>query len=125
MKRFVRKVFFLLTNILFCTLVKAATWIIGPTQIYTLPSQVRTLVQDGDTILIDGGIYLNDATKWTKKDLVFIGLGIEPNRTVLQYSGDIPNGKGIFVLGPRQRRGRAVPTGFALAISARLARASI
>ena len=97
MKRFVRKVFFLLTNILFCTLVKAATWIIGPTQIYTLPSQVRTLVQDGDTILIDGGIYLNDATKWTKKDLVFIGLGIEPNRTVLQYSGDIPNGKGIFV----------------------------
>ncbi len=76
---------------------KANTWQIGPTRTYTSPSQVRLLVQDGDTIYIDGGIYSNDATKWINKDLKFIGLGTDSNRTVLQYIGDIPNGKGIFV----------------------------
>ncbi len=75
----------------------AAVWHVGSAQTYTLPSQVKTLVQDGDTIYIDAGIYANDATKWTKKDLKFIGLGTGVNRTVLQYSGDIANGKGIFV----------------------------
>ncbi len=76
---------------------KATVWYVGPSRTYTLPSQVRLLVQDGDTIYIDGGIYQNDATKWVKKNLTIIGLGTGSNRTVLQYSGDIPNGKGIFV----------------------------
>ncbi len=75
----------------------AAVWNVGPTQTYTLPSQVRTLVQDGDTIYIDGGVYANDATKWNKKNLKFIGLGTGANRTILRYTGNIPNGKGIFV----------------------------
>ena len=75
----------------------ATVWLVGSTQTYTLPSQVSTLVQDGDTIYIDGGVYANDATKWPKKNLKFIGLGTSGNRTVLQYTGDIPNGKGIFV----------------------------
>jgi hypothetical protein len=75
----------------------AAVWHVGAAQTYTLPSQVRTLVQDGDTIYIDGGIYANDATKWVNKNLKFIGLGTGSNRTIMQYTGDIPNGKGIFV----------------------------
>lgn len=75
----------------------AAVWNVGPSQTYTQPSQVKPLVQDGDTIYIDGGVYLNDATKWTKKNLKFIGLGPISNRSILRYSGDIPNGKGIFV----------------------------
>ncbi|HEY0047611.1 MAG TPA: T9SS type A sorting domain-containing protein [Flavobacterium sp.] len=75
----------------------ATVWNVGATQTYTLPSQVRLLVQDGDTIYIDGGIYANDATKWTKKNLKFIGLGTGNNRTILKYTGNIPNGKGIFV----------------------------
>jgi hypothetical protein len=75
----------------------ASVWNVGPTQTYTLPSQLRLLVQDGDTIYLDGGVYNNDATKWTKKNLKFIGLGTGVNRTILQYAGDIPNGKGIFV----------------------------
>jgi len=70
---------------------------VGATRTYTLPSQVRLLVQDGDTIYIDGGIYSNDATKWIRKNLTFIGLGTGVNRTILRYTGDIPNGKGIFV----------------------------
>ena len=75
----------------------ATVWNVGPARTYTLPSQVRLLVQDGDTIYIDGGIYANDATKWINKNLKFIGLGTGASRTILQYTGDIPNGKGIFV----------------------------
>jgi hypothetical protein len=92
-----KKVALALTILLFSNTIKATVWNVGPSQTYTLPSQVKNLVQDGDTIYIAGGIYINDATKWTKKNLKFIGLGTGSNRTVLQYTGDIPNGKGIFV----------------------------
>jgi hypothetical protein len=82
----------------FTTIYAGATvWHVGPTQTYTVPSQVRLLVQDGDTVKIDGGVYANDACKWVKKNLKFIGLGTGSNRTILQYTGDIPNGKGIWV----------------------------
>lgn len=74
-----------------------AIWYVGSSRMYTLPSQVKSLVQDGDTVFIDGGVYSNDATKWDKKNLVIVGLGTNANRTILQYGGDIPNGKGIFV----------------------------
>ncbi len=83
--------------LLLSVLSNATIWQVGPTRIYTLPSQIRLLVQDRDTIYIDAGIYSNDATKWINKDLKFIGLGTEVDPTVLQYIGDIPNGKGIFV----------------------------
>src|SRR3954467_2361430 len=83
--------------ILFTHAAFSTAWNVGAGRTYTKPSQVATLVQNGDTIYIDGGIYANDAVKWTKKNLVFIGLGTAGNRTTLQYSGDIPNGKGIFV----------------------------
>jgi hypothetical protein len=75
----------------------ATVWNVGATRTYTFPSQVATLVQNGDTVYIDGGIYTNDATKWNKKNLKFIGLGTASNRTILRYTGNIPNGKGIFV----------------------------
>jgi hypothetical protein len=75
----------------------ATVWNVGPLRTFTLPSQVKTLVQDGDTVYIDGGVYANDATKWTRNNLWIEGLGTGSNRTVLQYTGDIPNGKGIFV----------------------------
>src|SRR4051812_36795849 len=75
----------------------SVTWLVGPAHTYTVPSQVKPLVSDGDTIFIEGGLYINDATKWTNNDLKIIGLGTGSNRTVLQYNGNIPNGKGIFV----------------------------
>ena len=75
----------------------ATEWYVGATRTYTLPSQVRTLVADNDTVYLDGGVYLNDATKWTKKNLKFIGLGTGSNRSILRHTGDIANGKGIFV----------------------------
>lgn len=76
---------------------KATVWNVGATRTYTKPSQLRLLVNNGDTIYIDGGVYANDATKWINKNLKFTGLGTGANRTILRYSGDIPNGKGIFV----------------------------
>lgn len=87
----------ILINILLSGFSKASIWQVGPTRTYTLPSQIRLLVQDGDTIYIDAGVYSNDAVKWVNKDLKFIGLGTAIDPTVLQYIGDIPNGKGIFV----------------------------
>ena len=72
-------------------------WVVGSNQTYKLPSQINNLVGNGDTIYIDGGIYSNDATKWARKNLKFIGRGTGNNRTRFQYTGDIPNGKGIFV----------------------------
>ncbi len=75
----------------------ATIWNVGPSQTYTVPSQVRLLVQDGDTIRIAGGVYANDVAKWVKKNLKFIGLGTGSNRTIIQSTGDIANGKGIWV----------------------------
>ena len=76
----------------------AVTWKIGAIQTYTTPSAVVNLVQNNDTIKIDGGVYLNDPVIWTKKNLVFIGLGTGSNRTIMRWNGgDIANGKGIWV----------------------------
>jgi hypothetical protein len=92
MKSSVALLFLFITSV-----ANAITWNVGATRTYTLPGQISALIGDGDTILIDGGVYNNDAVRWNKKDLVFIGLGSDTDRTVLRYSGDIPNGKGIFV----------------------------
>ncbi len=72
-------------------------WNVGPSKTYTVPSAVRLLVADGDSVYIDGAVYTNDAVKWPKKNLKFFGLGTVMVPTVLQYTGDIPNGKGIWV----------------------------
>lgn len=83
---------------LFCLYtLQANVYNVGPTRTYTLPSQVKPLLADGDTVYIDGGVYLNDAVKWSKKNLKFIGLGNKANPTIVRYTGDIPNGKGIWV----------------------------
>lgn len=94
MKKIALQLVYLLSMSSFCN---ASTWYVGPTRTYTLPSQIRLLVQDGDTVYLDGAVFANDAVKWTKKNLKFIGLGIGSNRSILRYTGDIPNGKGIFV----------------------------
>ncbi len=76
----------------------AVTWKVGAAQTYTTPSAVVNLVQNNDTIKIDGGVYLNDPVIWTKRNLVFIGLGTGSNRSIMRWSGgDIANGKGIWV----------------------------
>lgn len=52
----------------------ATTWLVGPTRTYKAPSAVSSLVQNGDTVLIDAGLY-KDCTIWTKSNLYLAGVG--------------------------------------------------
>lgn len=53
----------------------ATSWNVGPSQAYTLPSQVSTLVGDGDTVNIAAGVYPSDVARWQADDLVLRGVG--------------------------------------------------
>ncbi len=43
---------------------QATTWEVGPGQTYTMPSQVSTLVSNGDTVNIEAGVYPSDVARW-------------------------------------------------------------
>lgn len=73
----------------------ASTWHIGPSQPYTKPSQVASLVQNGDTVLIDAGVYPNDVARWTAHNLLFRGVG---GFAQLPCGGIVYGGKAIWVI---------------------------
>lgn len=73
----------------------ATTWLVGPAQTYTMPSQVSTLVQDGDTVLIDAGLYESDVARWQANDLVIKGVN---GKAQLFSNGLVWGGKGIWVI---------------------------
>ncbi|HEX5112590.1 MAG TPA: T9SS type A sorting domain-containing protein [Saprospiraceae bacterium] len=79
----------------------ATTWLVGSTSTYTFCSQVASLVQDGDTILIEAGVYINDPqVKWSKNNLYIAGIGGRPRLEAGDIiANDLSNGKGIFVIG--------------------------
>lgn len=64
---------------------------------HTKTSEVASLVNNGDTVYIDSGLYLDDACKWNKSGLKLIGLVTGDSRPIIRYTGYIPNGKGIWV----------------------------
>jgi len=66
---------FLASIFLTFTLCRATVWQVGPSQAYTLPSQVSTLVQNGDTVNIDAGNYQSDVCRWTASNLLLRGIG--------------------------------------------------
>ncbi len=68
---------------------------VGPTRTYKTIQAGYDAATEGDTIEIDAGAYPNTAFKITKSNLTFKGVGGRPHVT---YSGNIPNGKGIFVV---------------------------
>ncbi|MEP7217875.1 MAG: right-handed parallel beta-helix repeat-containing protein [Bacteroidota bacterium] len=53
----------------------STTWPVGPTRTYTAPSKVSALVENGDTVAIDAGVYTLDVTRWTASNLVLRGIG--------------------------------------------------
>nr|MBP6574276.1 hypothetical protein [Flavobacteriales bacterium] len=53
----------------------ATTWQVGPGLTYTMPSQVSTLVANGDTVDIAAGTYPSDVAAWTADDLLLRGVG--------------------------------------------------
>lgn len=71
------------------------TFVVGPTRAYRRPSEVAGVAQDGDTILIEGGIYENDFAIWDQSNLTIRGI---EGRPVLTSSSEIPNGKAIWII---------------------------
>lgn len=73
------------------------TWKIGPSQAYSFPSEVASLVQEGDTVQIDPGLYSNDVVVWTTNNLVIMGSGFLGNYAHIQ-SSQAAEDKGIWVV---------------------------
>ncbi len=73
----------------------AKTWKVGTSRTYKLPSQVATLVSQGDTVEIDAGVYSSDVAKWTANNLVIKGVG---GLAHLKSNGNASGGKGIWVI---------------------------
>jgi len=73
----------------------AAVWPVGPGRTYDLPSEVASLVGDGDTVLIDAGTYA-DVCSWRANSLLLRGWG---GRAVLDAEGmSLAEGKAIWVI---------------------------
>lgn len=71
-----RKAFPLSLFLIICFInVDAALWRVGPTRTFKKPVEVSNLVQDGDTIEIDEGVYVKDVVRWSKNNLVLRGMG--------------------------------------------------
>lgn len=73
----------------------ATTWTIGTGLTYTLPSQVSTLVGNGDTVDILAGVYPSDVAAWTADDLLLRGVG---GLAHLESNGNAYGGKAIWVI---------------------------
>ena len=73
----------------------ANTWLVGPARTYTKPSQVASLVQNGDTVLIDAGVYTNNVARWTANNLLIRGVG---GLAHLKSGGNVYGGKAIWVI---------------------------
>lgn len=73
----------------------ATTWRVGPSRSYTAPSQVSTLVQNGDTVLIDSGVYESDVARWSASNLLLMGNG---GFAHLKSNGANYGGKAIWVI---------------------------
>lgn len=87
------KLLTLLLCLLPCSLL-AVVWKVGPTQIYTTPSQVASLVNAGDTVEIDAAEYAGDVCVWNKDNLLINGVNGRPH---MRANGNNAIGKGIWV----------------------------
>ncbi len=85
----------LLFLLLFATSAHAKTWLVGPTRQYTVPSAVMNLVADGDTVLIDSGLYVGDVGVWNNNNLV---IRCPNGMARFNANGNIAQDKGIWVL---------------------------
>jgi hypothetical protein len=75
--------------------VSAKTWLVGPARQYVTPSAVMLLVADGDTVLIDSGLYKGDVATWTKNNLV---LRCPNGMATFDANGNIAGDKAIWVV---------------------------
>jgi hypothetical protein len=97
MKKFT---FFVLAYSIFqlpTSMCQAAIWQVGPTHTYIKPSQVSSLVQNGDTVDIDAGVYTADVAHWTANNLLLRGVGT--GYAHLNANNTAYGQKGIWVIG--------------------------
>jgi len=73
----------------------AKVWEVGPARTYKVPSAVMSLVADGDTVLIDSGLYLKDVGTWRANNLV---LKCEKGYAHLEAQGTAASRKAIWVI---------------------------
>ena len=77
----------------------AKQWNVGPTRMYPTPAAVSALVNNGDTILIDAGLYPNHPqVSFTKNNLLIRGIGGRPRLEAGAALAGNANGKAIFVI---------------------------
>lgn len=77
------------------TAARATTWEVGPSEAFTMPSQVSNLVGDGDTVNIAAGVYESDVARWQADDLVLRGVG---GLAHMDSNGLSWGGKAIWVI---------------------------
>lgn len=73
----------------------ARTLPVGPGKTYLVPSAVLVDIRDGDTVLIEPGLYQGDVASWTKNNLVLKGAAKFAH---LDAGGKSAEGKAIWVI---------------------------
>lgn len=68
---------------------------VGPGRTYSIPSDVAAIVADGDTIQIDAGEYIGDASVWYPDNLYIHGVG---GYAHIRANGVYAQGKGTWVI---------------------------
>lgn len=98
MKKLYSLVFFAngLLPTVYCT-----NWLVGPSHTYTMPSQVASLVGNGDTVSIDAGTYTADVCKWNANNLLLRGVG---GMAHLDANNTSYGQKGIWVIAGNNTR---------------------
>lgn len=71
------------------------TLLVGPDRALATPGAAARLARPGDTIEIDAGVYANDYVTWSLDDITIRGVG---GLAHLKSSGNIPNGKAIWIV---------------------------
>jgi hypothetical protein len=90
-----KNTFLCFAGMLFCLLTNAKTYLVGAGRTYTKPSQIMSLVGDGDTVRIDAGLYSGDVGIWNNNNLVIKGVG---GYAHLDANGLNYGGKAIWVV---------------------------
>ncbi|PBQ32820.1 hypothetical protein CNR22_13905 [Sphingobacteriaceae bacterium] len=89
------RLLFLTLMLTFISSVQATVWKVGPTRTYTVPSKVAALVNSGDTVDIDAGVYVSDVCAWTDNNLLLRGIN---GMAHLKANGSSFGDKAIWVI---------------------------
>jgi pectate lyase len=72
---------------------------VGPARTLKSPGQAAAVVQDGDVVEIDAGVYTGDYVSWDADNLTFRGVGAGRAHIRMDPAEPIPNEKGLWVVG--------------------------